>query len=51
MISVWIFGLCGAIWIVAGFVGTQAAIAGVILMTVLFGAVVAINYILVKLDR
>lgn len=46
MIAIWIFGLLGSSWIVAWYLGTQAAIAGAVVVT-LSCAGVAIIYLII----
>lgn len=46
MIAIWSLALCGCIWVLAWHLGTQAAIAGALVMTLTLVGVLAINWIL-----
>lgn len=42
MIAIWSLALCGCIWVLAWHLGTQAAIAGAVVMTLVMAGVLAI---------
>lgn len=46
MIAIWSLALCGCIWVLAWHLGTQAAIAGALVMTLAIFGVLAIYLIL-----
>lgn len=46
MIAIWSLALCGSIWVLAWHLGTQAAIAGALVITLVMVGLLAIYLIL-----
>ena len=44
VILIWATALCASTWIVAGYLGTQAAIAGAVVMTLTLAGVVVVYF-------
>lgn len=46
MIAIWSLALCGSIWVLAWHLGTQAAVASALVMTLTLAGVLGIYWVL-----